>query len=59
MNISLITTRAYSDNSVQSDHTYSCVTTAVDNQGRESGYSNQATAVMGRVSYHDWFADRL
>ena len=36
----------YSDASVQSGQTYYYVTTAVDSQGTESGYSNQAQAVI-------------
>lgn len=37
---------AYSDSSVQSGTTYFYVVTAVDSSGNESGYSNEATAVI-------------
>jgi hypothetical protein len=46
INSSLITTTSYSDGTVQSGLTYFYVTTAVDSQGQESVYSNQATATV-------------
>jgi fibronectin type 3 domain-containing protein len=37
---------SYNDQAVQDGHTYYYVTTAVDGQGRESGYSNEASAFL-------------
>jgi len=37
---------SYTDNSVQTGQTYYYVTTAVNNSGQESSYSNQVTAVI-------------
>lgn len=42
----LLSSLAYSDSSVTSGKTYYYVTTAVDSTGAESGYSNQAQAVI-------------
>ncbi|MGB2652932.1 MAG: hypothetical protein WAN62_04065, partial [Candidatus Acidiferrum sp.] len=44
INPSLVTTLAYTDNTVQSATTYSYVATAVDSSGNESVYSAPATA---------------
>jgi hypothetical protein len=44
INSSLVTTLAYTDTTVQSATTYSYVTTAVDASGKESIYSNPASA---------------
>jgi len=44
INSSLITVTNYIDLAVQSGHTYYYVSTAVNNQGQESSYSNQASA---------------
>ncbi|MGH9537663.1 MAG: DUF4082 domain-containing protein [Terriglobales bacterium] len=46
LSASAISGVAYSDASVQSGTTYYYVVTAVDDQGRESGYSNQITAII-------------
>jgi carboxypeptidase family protein len=46
INASLITLLSYTDSSVQSGKTYYYVTTAVDAGGAESGFSNQASAVV-------------
>jgi hypothetical protein len=45
-NSNLIATTSYSDLTVQSGLTYYYVTTAVDSQGMESAYSNQAVATV-------------
>lgn len=42
----LVTVLSYADATVQNGTTYYYVTTAVDSAGAESGYSNQATAVI-------------
>ena len=46
LNSSLISLTNYSDLMVQSGYTYYYVTTAVNNQGEESTYSNEATATV-------------
>ena len=46
INSTLITTTNYTDQKVQSGYTYYYVTTAVDSQGLESVYSNQAAATV-------------
>jgi hypothetical protein len=46
INTSLVSGLAYTDSSVASGTTYYYVTTAVDSSGNESGFSNQATAVI-------------
>jgi len=46
INSALVTLLAYTDTSVQSGTTYYYVTTAVDSTGAESGFSNQAIAVI-------------
>ena len=46
LNSSLISTTSYNDQTVQSGNTYYYVTTAVDSQGLESAYSNQAVATV-------------
>ncbi len=46
LNSSLISTTNYNDQMVQSGNTYYYVTTAVDSQGIESAYSNQAVATI-------------
>jgi fibronectin type 3 domain-containing protein len=46
INSSLDGTTAYTDNTVVSGRTYYYVATAVDASSNESGYSNQATAVI-------------
>jgi fibronectin type 3 domain-containing protein len=46
INSSPDTTTAYTDSTVASGTTYYYVATAVDASGNESGYSNQATAVV-------------
>ena len=46
INSSLDGTTAYTDNTVVSGQTYYYVATAVDGSGNESGYSNQAKAVI-------------
>ncbi len=44
INSALISNTTYNDQAIQSGHTYYYVTTAVNNQGQESTYSNQASA---------------
>jgi uncharacterized repeat protein (TIGR03803 family) len=46
INSTLDTNTAYADSTVQAGNTYYYVTTAVDNQGVESEYSNQTEAVI-------------
>jgi hypothetical protein len=46
INSSLIPTTAYNDLAVQNGYTYYYVTTAVNNQGMESSYSNQSSATV-------------
>ena len=46
INTSLVSGLTYTDSSVTSGTTYFYVTTAVDSSGNESGFSNQATAVI-------------
>ena len=46
LNSSLIATTSYVDQAVQSGYTYYYVTTAIDSQGLESVYSNQAVATV-------------
>jgi fibronectin type 3 domain-containing protein len=46
INSALDSTTAYTDNTVVSGQTYYYVATAVDASSNESGYSNQATAVI-------------
>ena len=46
LNATLISTTNYNDQAVQSGNTYYYVTTAVDSQGDESAYSNQASATI-------------
>jgi fibronectin type 3 domain-containing protein len=46
INSTLVSLLAYTDTSVQNSTTYYYVTTAVDSTGVESGFSNQATAVI-------------
>jgi hypothetical protein len=46
VNSTLISTTSYNDQTVQSGSTYYYVTTAVDSQGMESAYSNQAVATV-------------
>jgi hypothetical protein len=46
INSSLVSVLTYTDTSVQNGATYYYVTTAVDSTGTESGFSNQATAVI-------------
>lgn len=46
INSALDPTPAYTDSSVQAGQTYYYVTTAVDSTGAESGYSNEAQAVI-------------
>ena len=46
LNSSLIATTSYVDQAVQSGYTYYYVTTAIDSQGLESAYSNQAVATV-------------
>ncbi len=46
INSTLVSLLAYTDNSVQNGTTYYYVTTAVDSTSAESGFSNQATAVI-------------
>jgi hypothetical protein len=46
VNTSLDTTTAFTDSSVQNGQTYYYVTTAVDSEGLESAYSNQAEAII-------------
>ena len=46
LNSALVSGTSYTDNSVQSNQTYYYVSTAVDNTGAESSYSNQSQAVV-------------
>jgi fibronectin type 3 domain-containing protein len=46
INSALEASTAYTDNAVAAGQTYYYVTTAVDGSGSESGYSNQALAVI-------------
>lgn len=46
INTSLDGTTAYTDNTVVSGQTYYYVATAVDGSSQESGYSNQAQAII-------------
>jgi fibronectin type 3 domain-containing protein len=46
INASLHSTTTYTDNTVVSGQTYYYVTTAVNSQSQQSGYSNQTTAVV-------------
>jgi fibronectin type 3 domain-containing protein len=46
LNASLISNTTYNDQALQSGNTYYYVTTAVDSQGMESAYSNQAAATV-------------
>jgi hypothetical protein len=46
LNSSLITTLSFTDNTVTSGSTYYYVSTSVNSAGVESGFSNQATAVI-------------
>jgi fibronectin type 3 domain-containing protein len=46
INSSLDPNTTYSDTTVQAGETYYYVTTAVDNQGVESAYSNQSEATI-------------
>ena len=46
VNGSLVTPDSYMDSSVQGATTYYYVTTAVDSSGTESGYSNEAQAIV-------------
>ena len=46
LNSSLISPTNYNDLMVQSGYTYYYVTTAVDNQGEESTYSNESSATV-------------
>ena len=46
INSSLVSLLAYTDSNVANGTTYYYVTTAVDGSGAESGFSNQATAVI-------------
>ena len=46
INSSLVAGVSYTDSAVQSSTTYYYVTAAVDSEGNESAYSNQATAVI-------------
>ena len=46
MNSSLDPNTTYNDQAIQDGYTYYYVTTAVDNQGDESSYSNQASAYV-------------
>jgi fibronectin type 3 domain-containing protein len=46
INTSLVTSAAYSDNTVASGQTYYYVATAVDGSSNESAYSNQTQAVI-------------
>jgi hypothetical protein len=46
INASLDSTTAYTDNTVVSGQTYYYVTTAVNGESQQSGYSNQTTAVI-------------
>ena len=44
VNSSLDSNTSYNDQAIQDGYTYYYVTTAVDNQGMESSYSNEASA---------------
>ena len=46
LNSSLISTTTYNDLAVQNGYTYYYVTTAVNNQGMQSGYSNESSATV-------------
>jgi hypothetical protein len=46
INATLVPTMNYTDSSVQNTTTYFYVTTAVDANGNESGYSNEASAIV-------------
>jgi fibronectin type 3 domain-containing protein len=46
LNSSLISITSYTDQALHSGYTYFYVTTAVDSQGNESVYSNQAAATV-------------
>jgi fibronectin type 3 domain-containing protein len=46
INSSPESTTSYNDSTVVSGHTYYYVATAVNSESQESGYSNQATAVI-------------
>jgi fibronectin type 3 domain-containing protein len=46
LNSSPLSTTSYTDQAVQSGFTYYYVTTAVDSQGVESAYSNEAAATV-------------
>jgi len=46
LNSSLLSTNSYTDSDVADDTTYYYVATEVNNQGDESGYSDQAVAVI-------------
>jgi len=46
INSALEASNAYTDNTVAAGQTYYYVATAVDGSGNESGYSNQAQAVI-------------
>lgn len=46
LNSALVTNTTYTDTTVQAGQTYYFVTTAVDSQGVESAYSNQAVAIV-------------
>ncbi len=46
INTALDSTTAYTDSTVASGQTYYYVATAVNGESEESGYSNQATAVI-------------
>ena len=46
INSTLDTNTAYNDQAVQDGYTYYYVTTAVNGQGLESGYSNEASAFL-------------
>jgi uncharacterized membrane protein len=46
LNSSLISNTSYNDQTVQSGFTYNYVATAVNSQGQESAYSNEASAIV-------------
>jgi fibronectin type 3 domain-containing protein len=46
LNSSLLAGGSYTDSSIQSGQTYYYVSTAVDNTGAESAYSNQSQAIV-------------
>jgi len=46
LNSTLLASTSFTDNSVQAGLTYFYVTTAVDSSNKESGYSNQAQAIV-------------